>query len=75
MYRQKSLQNKKDKTEDSTTDEIMKILHAQQSCQVIHSVVVMSDKYLFVLKDDRQIQDIAQFCTSENVCLGRGYYL
>ena len=44
----------------------MKILHAQQSCQLIHSVVVMSDKYLFVLKDDRQIQDIAQFCTSEN---------
>ena len=33
VYRRKSLQNKKDKTEDSTTDEIMKILHAQQSCQ------------------------------------------
>ena len=70
LYRRKSLLRKKDKAESSTSnsisdsisDDIMKILHAQQSCKVIDSVVVTADAYYIFLKTDRQINDMLKFC-------------
>ena len=72
IYRRKSNLKKKEETNgpnsesNSSSDEIISLLTAQRTRKCIHSVVATGDKYMIVLKNDRQIQDIVNFCTTED---------
>ena len=68
IYRRKSLLKKKDKNENTTStspgsisEDIINILRAQKTNNIINSVVT-SAAYYILIKTDRQINDIIKFC-------------